>query len=127
METGVKGVLITSIELYSETYPPKIALISRLVSTDDPPVILWSDGVGLAGDDSPGILGLGLIEDPKPLLQKAIQSLSDSLPGHMLIDEGRKGGRRLGKKFKPKIVYHPPEIDPGKKYTLAVVPFFNRS
>ena len=72
-ETGTEGVLITSLELYSDMNPPKMAMVSRLVSTGDKPVILWIDGVGLAGDDSPGILELGLIKDPKVLMEKALQ------------------------------------------------------
>src|SRR4030067_3315443 len=39
-ETGADAALITSLELYDETYPPKIAVISRLVSTGDTPIIL---------------------------------------------------------------------------------------
>jgi TolB-like protein len=125
-ETSAKGVLIASLELYSEANPPKIALISRLISTGNNPAILWIDGVGLAGDDSPGILGIGLVENPKILLQKALQSLSDSLAGSLLMKK-EKSGREARKKFRPKIAYRSLEIDPGKKYTVAVLPFFNKS
>ena len=93
-ETSTKGVLITSLELYnSEANPPKMALISRLVSTGDNPTILWTDGVGLAGDDSPGILGIGLIEDPKILLEKALEFVSDSLAGSLQMKKKRTGQR----------------------------------
>src|SRR5512135_1683730 len=51
-EEKVGGVLITSLELYSEATPPKVSFISRLVSTEETPSILWIDGVGMAGDDS---------------------------------------------------------------------------
>ena len=125
METGVEAVLITSIELYSEEIPPKIALISRLVSTGDNPVILWTDGVGLAGDDSPGILGLGLIEDSKTLMEKALHVLSSSITNYFLINKEQREGKRPARKFRPKIAYRSPEIGGGKKYTVAVVPFFN--
>ncbi len=125
-ETRVKGVLIASLELYSEPNPPKIAMISRLISTGDRPAILWTDGVGLAGDDSPGILGVGLIVDPGILLQKALQSLSASLARSLLMKKEERG-REGKKKFRPKIAYRSPEIDSGKKYTVAVLPFFNKS
>jgi hypothetical protein len=78
-EINVSGVLITSLELYSDANPPKISLISRLVSTGEDPSILWMDGVGLAGDDSRGLLDLGLIEDPKTLLNKGMKLMFDSL------------------------------------------------
>jgi TolB-like protein len=125
-ETSAKGVFIASLEVYSEANPPKMALISRLISTGDSPTILWADGVGLAGDDSPGILGVGLIEDPKILLQKALEFVSDSLTGSLLMKKGEPG-REVKKKFRPKIAYRSPEIVQGKKYKVAVLPFFNKS
>jgi hypothetical protein len=123
----VGGVLIISLELYSDATPPKISLVSRLVSTGDDPSILWMDGVGLAGDDSPGILGLGLIEDPKTLLGKALQSLTESLTVSLLRKGGREDVRESKRKFKPKVFFRSPMIDPSKKYTVAVLPFFNKS
>ena len=126
-ETDTEGVLISSLELYSETNPPKIALTSRLVSTGDNPAILWIDGVGLAGDDSPGILGLGLIEDPQILWQKALQSLSDSLIRSLSSQKDGVAIKGVKKKFKPKIAYRSPELDPGGEKTIAIIPFLNRS
>jgi TolB-like protein len=122
---GVKGVLVTSLEMYIESAPPKIAIISRLVSTGDKTAILWMDGVGMAGDDSPGILELGLIEDPKTLLTNALQSLSDSLANFVWNEKSPVPRKRREKRFEPKIAYRSPEINPGEKYTVAVVPFFN--
>ena len=127
-EIEAEAVLITSLELYDAVYPPRIALNARLVSTEDKPVILWMDSTGLAGDDSPGILGLGLIEDPRILLKKALQILSVSLTEY-LTDKG-KGifvQRKVRKKFHPKTFYRSPIINPETKYTIAVTPFFNRS
>ena len=125
-EVNSQGVLITSLELYNEVNPPKIALTSRLVSTGDDPVILWMDGVGLAGDDSPGILDLGLIEDPKTLQKKALSRLLDSLRESF---SGRKEskGLEVKRKFRPKISFRSPVMEGKRKYTVAVVPFFNRS
>jgi TolB-like protein len=126
-ETGTDGVLITSLELYSDRFPPKIALTSRMVSTGDDPVILWMDSTGLAGDDSPGILALGVIKDPQRLVEKALEPVSDSLVGYLSDERGGmnlEGGKR---KFRPKLSYRSSVIDPGGKYSVAVVPFFNES
>jgi TolB-like protein len=125
-EINCQGVLITSLELYNGTNPPKIALTSRLVSTGDNPVILWIDGVGLAGDDSPGLLDLGLIKDPNTLQKKALDRLLDSLRESL---SGRKESRGLEakRKFRPKISFRSPMMEGKRKYTVAVVPFFNRS
>lgn len=126
-EAKVEGVLITSLELYSEMNPPKIALTSRLVSTGDSPSILWIDGIGMAGDDFPGILGLGLIEDPKALLVRAMKSMTDSLTRYLSTKANEGDDRGLKRKFQPKIAYRSPELGEGKKYVVAVLPFFNRS
>lgn len=126
-ETGVGGVLITSLELYNEANPPKIALTSRLVSTGENPIILWIDGVGLAGDDSPGILGLGLIEDPKALSEKAIGKLTGSLGNYINRKSKSENIKSAKRKFRPEVSYRSEVLNPNSKYTVAVVPFLNFS
>ncbi len=126
-EAGIDGVLITSLEFYSEVKPPKISILSRLVSTGPSPSVLWMDGIGLAGDDSPGILGLGLIEDPKVLIDKAMRSMTSSLIHYLSTPQGETGVQVLKKRFKPKIAYRSSALTPEKKYLVAVLPFFNRS
>lgn len=127
-ETGVKAVLITTLEFFEDTPPPKIALTSRLVSAGPNPEILWMDSVGIAGDDSPGILGLGLINSPKKLREKALQTLSKSLTGYLSDKSGAHyTGGKSRKKFRPKEFYRSPVMSHDMKYTLAVVPFFNIS
>ena len=126
-ETGSGSVLITSLELYDYRTPPKISLTSRLVSTDEFPVILWMDSVGLAGDDAPGFLDLGLIENPSVLRDKALRSLSVSLAGSLSEKGGRDFAEEKRKKFRPKITYRSPAFDPQARHTVAVIPFFNES
>ena len=124
-EIGADAVLITSVDLYSEVSPPKVALTCRLVSTGHNPEILWMDGVGLAGDDTIGILELSLIEDPRKLLNKAVRYLSTSLAGYLSGKRYLSVSRRQIIKFWPKVFYRSPVFEPGWKYTVAVVPFFN--
>jgi TolB-like protein len=126
-DTRAGGVLITSLELYSEVNPPKIALTSRLVSTGDNPIILWIDGVGLSGDDSPGILALGLIEDPKALLEKGVGRLAESFGEYFDRKSERDHIQSVKGKFQPKVSYRSDVFDPSQKYTVAVVPFLNFS
>ena len=128
-ETGTKGVLFLSFELFDESDPPKIAFTARLVSTARGGGILWMDGVALAGNDSPGILGLGRIHDARVLWGKArgriVGSLADSLAG-----KGSQGGRKgTGAKFGPKSFYKgtsTPEAGKGSP-RIAVLPFRNES
>ncbi len=125
-EENVGGVLITSLELYSEANPPKVSFISRLVSTEETPSILWIDGVGMAGDDSPGFLSLGLIEDPRVLLEKAMGKMFDSLNQYLSARDG-KAVSRARRTFLPKIFYRSSALDQERKYTVAIVPFINLS
>ena len=123
----VSGVLITSLELYSDVSPPKISLISRLVSTGESPSILWMDGVGLAGDDSRGLLDLGLIEAPQVLLDKGMRIMFNSLSRYLSKKSEGRGRRDASRKFRPQIAYRSLSFDPNKKYTVAIAPFFNYS
>ncbi len=126
-EEKVDAVLITSLELYQEEYPPKIGIISRLVSTGSQPVILWMDSMGLAGDDSPGILGIGLISDPAKLRDKAMGLLGHSL-GKFFAGKGdRLGDVKSKMTYRPRMSYKSPFIESGKTYTVAALPFFNMS
>jgi len=126
-ETGAGSILITSLEFYSDMIPPKIALTSRLVSTDQSPVILWMDSVGLAGDDSPGFLDLGLIENPIVLRDKALRSLTHSLAGNLAGKPAQESPEGKRNKFRPKFIYRSPSFDPRARHTVAVIPFFNES
>lgn len=126
-EEGLDAVLISSLDLYNEDSPLEIGIIARLVSTGEKPTILWMDSVSLTGNDSPGILGLGLIQDPLKLRDKGLRLLAGSLEIYI---SGRGAGadvERGKKRYKPKIVYKAPFIEADKKYTVAVVPFFNMS
>jgi TolB-like protein len=126
-DINVSGVLITSVELYSDANPPKISLISRLVSTGENPSILWIDKVGLAGDDSRGLLDRGLIEDPKVLLDQGMKRMFDSMNRYLSKRSEEGGSYSASKKFRPQIVYRSPAFDPNRKYTVAIAPFFNYS
>jgi len=126
-DTGAEAVLITAVELYNDIPPPRIALSSRLVSTTNPPEILWMNGTGLAGDDSPGLLELSLVENPQALLKMAVQRLATSLSEFLSGQKGQALAQKARKKFQPKVVYRSPVLSPDMSYRVAVVPFFNIS
>ena len=126
-ETGAEAVLITSLELYSQISPPKIALTSRLVSTDRDMPVLWMRGIGLAGNDSPGLLDLGLIEDPQALLKTAVQNLTGLLARHLAGETQGADSQRLRSIFQPRAAFLAPTLDLNRQYRVAVIPFFNVS
>lgn len=78
-ETGADAVLITNLELYNEQSPPRIALMARLVSTVGMPEIRWMDSYARTGDEAPGLLGLGVIEDPVRLRGLGFEYLEASM------------------------------------------------
>ena len=126
-EAGADVVLITSLEHYSDVVPPKIALTSRLVSTGHRIRILWMDGIGLAGDDSPGLLELGLIENPDTLLEMALERILTSLSGFLAAGQKTVEPPTPRRKHQPKVIFRSPVLDPSLSYTVAVMPFFNFS
>ena len=126
-ETGAEAVLITWLEFYSDAPPPKIALTSRLVSTGKQAKIIWMSGVGLSGDDSPGLLDINLIEDPQKLQQVAIQDLVGSLSHYLSDDHGIVEAPEARNKYQPRVAFRSPILDPAGKYRLAVIPFYNIS
>jgi hypothetical protein len=125
-ETGAQALLIPSLEMYDEPSPPRVALFARLVSTGQTPVVRWVDSVGAAGDDAPGLLGIGLIQDPDELLARSVDALARSA-ARQLIDGGPAAERGFARKFAPKILYRSDAVDPTRTWSVAVVPFFNRS
>ncbi len=124
-ELGVDAALITGIELYDDKAPPKIAVLSRLVSTGKKVSILWIDSISLTGDQSKGILGIGLIDDPLKLRDKALWRLWDSLSDHLSGKPWTQIETRVG--YIPKNIYASPTLLAGKHYSIAVVPFTNKS
>ena len=126
-EGEVSSVLVTSVEFYTNGEPPKIAMTSRLVSTGEAPEILWIDSVGLAGDDSPGLLDLGLVNDPIVLEKNALDRLLDSLVRHLSGEARASDGQTIKSQFRPKVVYRSPSLNAKQHYRVAVVPFTNNS
>lgn len=119
-DTGVTAVVVTSLELYNESYPPRIALTARMVSTGDDPHIIRMASSAMTGDDTPGILGIGLIDDPKILRARAVDRLVTGLMAE-------NGVGQAGPSLAPASVFHNQPLDQGKKYSVAVLPFFNKS
>lgn len=105
-DAGMDAVLITSLELYDAGAVPKIAFLSRLVTTSEPPLILWMESIGMSGDDAPGLFNLGMVREPAALLKKAAQALGASLAAH------RSGAAAGGDTAapRPQIIYRSPLV-----------------
>ena len=125
-ETGVEGVVIASVELSSEDVPPKVALFARLISIQAVPVVVWAEDAGMAGDDSPGLFELGLVNDYQKVLKRVLDSVGDSLVSWLKTGQVRTSLKRASK-FRPKSSFRGLTLEPGRPYSVAVVPFFNLS
>ncbi len=132
-ETGAQAVLVTSIDLYSEKDPPKLALTCRLVSAGDETRILWMESAGLAGDEAPGFLGLGRIEDPLIVRGTVTERIADSLARHLsgaLDGEDIATSRARGaRRFRPRSAFRSPVAPPSGSgpVRVAVLPFSDES
>ncbi len=126
-EAGMEAVLITSLDQYEVSDLPKIAVTCRLVTTGDMPHILWMENIDLSGDDSPGLFGVGLIDNIGQLQQKALKQLLGSLAAFYADKTDASKGSTAVETFKPKAAHEKPFFVPDKIYTVAVMPFYNRS
>jgi TolB-like protein len=88
---------------------------------------LWIDGIGLAGDDSPGLLELGLIENPDALLEMALQQILTSFSDFLATGQKAVDSPTPRRKHQPKVIFRSPVLDPAMPYSVAVMPFFNLS
>ena len=125
-ETGVDGAVIASVDLLSGLAPPKVALTVRLVSIAAAPVVVWADDVAMAGDEAPGLLALHLVDDLQVLLTRALDRVTGSLVAYLKTGDAAPA-RAAASKFRPKSSYRRVAIEPGRTYSVAVVPFVNGS
>lgn len=133
-ETGVRSVLITSLDLYADRIPPKAALTARLVSTGEEPRILWTGSASASGDAAPGFLGLGLVDDIGTILDRTVRAIGTAaarqaaVPGEPAA-EPDGSGRRPGRRFRPKVHFSAPSIPVlgGEGARIAVLPLSNES
>jgi hypothetical protein len=145
-ELKVDGVVISALETWHAEVPPRVSLITRVVTTGRDPEIIWMDSVGLAGDAAPGLLGLGRVNDVRQLLNTGLKRLADSFqnclagrsPGYrhgldgqgprLLNGETKTADEALGPLKNghwPKYTFRSPSFDPSRQYRVAVVPFLN--
>lgn len=122
-ETGVQGIVVPSVEQFSSTVPPRLALFARLVSIESLPTVVWAEDVALSGDDAPGLLDLGLVNDYGTLQRRALNRLSDSLGAY--ITTGHTSAPRAASKFRPATIYRAIALERDRPYSVAVIPFLN--
>jgi len=133
-ETGAQAALITTVDLYDERIPPRVALTSRLVSTGARPRILWMECAIRTGDEAPGGFDLGLISDPAVVSEIVIDEIAQAVPLDESHDAATTGepfvpSRKTRWRFQPRSYYASPDfpIVRSEAGRIAVLPFANDS
>jgi TolB-like protein len=134
-ELGIDAVVLSSAGLWVEQAPPRIAVSTRLVGTRNA-AILWADETALAGEERPGLLGRGRVEDVAALADTAVERLAASLAQGLALS--REAGRgdlapairrhpRPARAFRPQKVYRAPALQArrDRPWSVAVLPFEN--
>ena len=126
LEAGIDGVIVTSVEAYGPVLPYRFALTSRLVSTEEDPVVLWSDLFSRTGDDHPGLLGLGLVPSVEGLADRALEQVTGSLASVLVrprpLPPCPEWGARAPRRF-----FRSPLVLEPTRATIAILPFLNGS
>jgi hypothetical protein len=126
-ELGVTDLLVTSIVLYGTGAPPRFGVTARLVAADDAARLRWIDGAARAGDDAPGLLRLGVVDDVRALRRELLGKLAGSL--RRFLDGGaRRGGAcEDERRFRPDVAFRADDFDAAGARTVAVLPFVNQT
>lgn len=125
-ESGVDGIVFVTVTQSNELPPPKVALIARLVSLEGTPTVVWAGDVALAGDEAPGLFERGLVHDYDALVGRALRRVGAALADYLLTG-ATEDGPSPSSKFRPKVAYRAHSLEPGRTYTVAVLPFHNAS
>jgi len=123
-DLGVDAVLVTSVQFHDPAFPPRFAMDTRLVSTGDPPVILWEDGFARGGMDSPGVFGLTVVRGMDMMRPIGLNRLGDSLVAFL---DGKVAPRPDCGAIRPKVIHRSRSLDGPRGKTIAVLPFVNQT
>lgn len=125
-ELGVEAVAIASVDLYEATGVPRFGMTLRLVSTEEEPSILWMDGWARAGDDSPGLFGLGVTSSVEALEREGLGDLTRSLVSFL---ETRRPPDRCSTErwLRPRLRYRQALRPSQGVKKVAVLPLHNES
>jgi TolB-like protein len=119
-------VLVPTLEQYAADRPPRVSLDVRLVRTSDRPTVIWAAGVARTGDDSPGVLGRGIVTSAEDLQRVAVRAVAVDVDRHLAsrADDAYCGDAG---RFKPRRAFRAPLLDDMGRRSIAVLPFTNAS
>jgi hypothetical protein len=106
-ESGVTGILITSVDDWDESETPRVALTCRWVGATADTPILWIDGAAHHALERPGAFGVGLGKDADALLDEAVAEIADGLVAYNVARQAGRAGPRASRnaverRFRPR-------------------------
>jgi hypothetical protein len=123
-EAGADGVIIPSLEIYLPEAPYRIAMTTRMVTTDPDPVIRWIDAFARSGVDSPGLLGVGVFHSMEILVDDSLQRTAIALASSLQEPRMSLPCPEWGV-VPPGRVFRSPLLSDPARRTMAVLPFVN--
>ena len=126
-ELGATAVVVTTVVDYQTGEVPRLTLVQRAVQTGDEPRLLWIDGTSRAGDDSPGLLDLGLVTDVRALQAEGLVALAASLDASLSGSAPLAGACPLERRVAPELSFRSSALVAGKRLSMAVLPFVNHT
>ncbi len=123
-DLGVDGVLLGAVELYGDD---RLSMTLRLVSARQDAAILWIDGATKVANDSPGLLGLGILADQKAVEDVVLGRLAQSLAAYLDGKGPSAPSCAAGGRFAPKVEYYSPLVGAGRSHSVVVLPFTNKT
>jgi TolB-like protein len=124
-ELAADAVVIPTLELYSAEAPPKVSLAVRITSVGERPRVLWATSSSRAGNDAPGILGVGVVNDAAELQQTVVDQAARSVDAW--VRKGAPGDACDAGRFGPRRAFRAPLLDDVGRRTVAVLPFANQT
>jgi hypothetical protein len=123
-EAGADGVIIPSLEIYFQEAPYRIALTTRLVTTDPDPAIVWIGSLARSGNDAPGLLAMDMVLTMDLLRDESLQrtaiALSSALQNPRPVPLCPQASD-----VPPNRIFRSPLLADPARRTLAVLPFLN--
>ena len=132
-EAGVTGILITSVDDWDASEPPRVALTCRWVAATAETPILWMETAARHALERPGAFGVGLGKDVDTLLNEAIEELANGLAANREALQAGKAAERprrhaVERRFRPRSMAFDASraipVDAAARRRVAVLPFF---
>ena len=125
-ETGADGVIIPALETWLTPPPYRMAMTTRLVTTDAEPTIRWIGSFARGGFDSPGFLGMGVVPSMGILRDQSLLDTAVELAKALEAPRIRPPCPEVTQ-VRPNRAYRSPLLSDPARRTVALLPFQNAS